>query len=328
VLLTACMSACQKEVSSELNNTSNNQTSDSLAANAIYVRLDIGGTLYYEDSLVFRFMADKTYEVHYNYEFSGDSSVKTYRFDNAGKLLEIDCPEGIFDASAISSGNTADATDMKFFYDGAGELARIDLIYSNHPPTSIYYNFSEQAGKYNAVIYDTSSVVIGRKISYLRLNSDRFIEQDSIIYIDEPTNFTLSYNNIYDNDNNVTQSVDRSYTNGSLESMSTTSLARYGVYNPYLALRERSFANLANWFPFTHYFAGQLNSALYPDQPKDLVKSYQQDQYVYLVTTDHYQYNHQSVIETENNKLKSRVSTVTLSGGGVGPAVLTERFYY
>jgi hypothetical protein len=123
-----CVIACQKEVSTEFNEN-NNQVDDSTGIEAIYIHYESEGDTYYQDSIIMRYSANRTDEVHYYSPV--DSIIKSYHFDAAGKLTEIACTAQLPDMS----GSTTQATNLKFLYDAAGELSRIDAEYANDPPT-------------------------------------------------------------------------------------------------------------------------------------------------------------------------------------------------
>jgi hypothetical protein len=321
--MTLCIVACQKEISTELND---GQTpTDSTGVDAIYFRLEDATNIFAEDSVVFRYSPNKIDEVHFN-EFV-DSSVKSYLFD-AGKLVEINCAEGIFDPSG-DGGSTANAVRMQFIYDAAGELSQINTEYSNHAPTTTWFQFMQQGTKYKVVMYDTGYTDINKKIVYYTLNSQRYLEQDSTIYLNlGPDPGRVSSNNYeFDPNLDVTRSINRYYINNHLERLNITVMTRHPVANLYETVRQKSYANLANWFPFTAHFGFNLYSFLSFEQPRGLVNSSTQDEYVYIFATpDHYQYVWQSTIGMKDNKVSKRTSTYT--SDGTDPLNITERFYY
>src|SRR5688500_2455198 len=115
-VMAMCFMACQKKAPPI---DDNNNNTDSLRPDAIVMRHQAIGNTYYLDSIIFRYGAGRTDEVHYLSPV--DSAIKSYHFDGAGKLTEISCPERIFNPSG--AGGTG-AIDMKFIYDAAGEISR------------------------------------------------------------------------------------------------------------------------------------------------------------------------------------------------------------
>lgn len=322
-VMAMCFLACQKKVST--GNNDNNNNTDSAGLAAIVTRHEAIGNTYYKDSIIFRYAAGRTDEVHYlSPDLSPvDSTIKSYHFDGAGKLTEISCPEGIFDPSGV--GGTG-AIDMKFIYDAAGEISRINIQYANHAPSISWFTVSQQAGKYKVIMYDTSSSLPHKRIVYYTLNNNKYLEQDSTIFLEDSRDYKLSRNYTFDGSNNVTQFVQRSYVNGNLESLSTTNYTRHAVADPYDPVRKKSYANLANWFPFTHYFSSKLNSFLSGEPAGALIKSFNTEEYLYLATTEHYQYTWQSTLQMNDNKVSKRVSTFSSSVAETW--TYTDKFYY
>jgi hypothetical protein len=324
-ILLIFITACQKEISTELND--NEPPTDSAGVDAFYIKIEDVTNVYLEDSIVLRYGANNIDEVHYN-EWV-DSSVKTYLFDGSGKLIEINCPEGIFDPSGAAGGTTANAVRMQFMYDAAGEISQINTEYSNHAPSTTWFQFSQQGTKYKVVMYDTGHTDINKKIVYYTLNSEKYLEQDSTVYLNlgVDTGRVTSVNYIYDPNLDVVQSVQRSYTSGQLVNLDITASTRHPVTNPYETVRKKSYSTLANWFPFTRYFGNNLYSHLSFEQPRSLINSSVTDSYVYIFATpDHYQYEWQSTIELKDNRVIKRLSTY--SSDVLDPWTINERFYY
>jgi hypothetical protein len=326
-VMVMCFMACQKKVSPV---DDNNNNTDSLRPDAIVSRHEAIGNTYYFDSIVFRYAAGRTDEVHYpsphNFSPVGpvDSTIKSYHFDGAGKLTEISCPEGIFDPTGSYS---TLATNMKFIYDAAGEISRINIQYSSHAPSTSWFTVSQQAGKYKVIMYDTSSSSPSKRTVYYTLNSDRYLEQDSTIFIGVSSNDTLSNNYTYDGNNNVTQHVQRSYGPGFVRGLATTNYTRFAVADPYEPVRKKSYANLANWFPFTQYFDATFSSFLNGEPAGRLINSYNKEEFIYILTsTEQYQSAWQSTIEMKDNKVSKRVSTLSTSFSETW--TYTDKFYY
>src|SRR5690242_9236837 len=90
-LIVLCISACQKEISTELNDNDPPSDSTATGVDAFYMKIEDANNIWMDDSIVIRYGVNKIEEVLFN-EWV-DSSTKTYLYDASGKLIGINCPE-------------------------------------------------------------------------------------------------------------------------------------------------------------------------------------------------------------------------------------------
>jgi hypothetical protein len=325
-VIALCVISCQKEISSETENPPGTDSTATTGSPTVVLTAEEDGSIFWYDSTIFRKGTNKMDEVHYLTPI--DSSIRSYLHDASGKLVEIAAEDGIMYKGGVTE--SYDVTRMQFVYNAQGNLRQINLEYMNHAPTTVWLEFSQQAGKQIATMYDTGNTDMENRIIYYRFNADNYLEMDSSVRIGAGGANLGAVSSVYtyDNDNNVTKYSKNYYINGAINVENKVTVTRHPHESPYEALRQQSFKNLANWFVFTEWYALDNFSLVYWEQPRKLFSGSVTDSYGYATPTpSHHHGTMTSTIEVKDNKLVKREVT-EVNDSFTHPIYITENFYY
>ncbi len=201
------------------------------------------------DSIVYRYLTDKTYEVHYN--FSGDSTIRTYSYDAAGRLSKLE------DEKAIYYTNNDIARRISFIYDNSGDIIETLTDFATvSAGIRAYYNNTISGDTKSIIIYDTAYASASynldwtNRIIYNTVSSDNYLLYDSCIF----NNYTYGHIKTvvsaysYDANNNATAINKFTYQDMNLAESGTTDIIRDKPAPVFEALRKELYHNLATWY--------------------------------------------------------------------------------
>jgi hypothetical protein len=200
------------------------------------------------DSIVYRYLSDKTREVHYRK--SGDSVTRTYHYDAAGRLAKLE------DENALYFTNNNVARSISFQYNSSGQLIKTLTDFNTVSGVLAYYNHTVSGNGKKIIGYDTSYITSSynlnwaNRIIYNTLSADNYLVYDSSVFFNNTTGETktLVSDFTYDADKNATGIRQYTYQDGQLSEWGTVS-ATYDRPAPiYEGLRKKLFRNLANWY--------------------------------------------------------------------------------
>jgi len=202
------------------------------------------------DSIVYSYMPDKTREVHYRE--SGDSTIRIYYYDAAGRLAKIEDDNALYYTDNLA--NTARA--ISFQYNSAEQLIKTVTDFKTVSAVPAYYNYTISANGKKIIGYDTSYITSSynldwpNRIIYNTLSADNYLVYDSSISINNTSGKTktLVSEFKYDANKNATGIRQYTYHDGQLFEWGTLS-ATYDRPAPvYEGLRKKLFRSLANWY--------------------------------------------------------------------------------
>ncbi|HXL57298.1 MAG TPA: hypothetical protein VN958_13630 [Chitinophagaceae bacterium] len=280
------------------------------------------------DSLVYRYLPDKTREVHYNH--SGDSTTRTYYYDTDNRFSKLE------DEKAIYYTNNDVAKRISFQYNSSGQLVETLTDFATVTGIKAYYNNNLSATGKSIIVYDTFynspsyNLDWANRIIYNTLSSDDYLLYDSCIFINKVsgvlTTRVSAYN--YDTEKNATSISKLTYHDEQLSEWGTVTVTRDKPAPDYEALREKLFHNLANWY--------QTGSVLQDDNYP--LFSFPGRMYKSIVYTGYsinggaiplQVYNRSEFNNTYNDDLLMKsVITTSLQGQGNTHYVTVIRYYY
>ncbi len=280
------------------------------------------------DSIVYRYLPDKIREVHYHQ--SGDSIVRSYSYDNAGRLARIE------DENALYYTNNSIARSISFQYNNSGQLIKTLTDFRTVSGVPAYYNNSIAGSTKKIIGYDTSyissSYDLGwaNRIIYNTLSVDNYLMYDSCIYFNNSTGGTTTYVSDYSYDGNKNAEGIRQYTyqNGQLSEWGTVTITRDKPAPVYEALRKKLFRNLSNWYE-TGYISQDDNYRLFTF-PGSMYKKMSYSGYssdggpVPLTVIKGIDFQN----EYDNDMLLKSIVTFSLTGQGTIHYINDIRYYY
>ncbi|MES1221947.1 MAG: hypothetical protein ABUT20_41000 [Bacteroidota bacterium] len=202
------------------------------------------------DSMVFRYSADRTREVHFSAH--GDSVTRTYYYDAAGRLSALE------DEKAIYYTNNNMARRISFIYDAGGRLQQTKTDFTGVQGVTAYIvNATGANGKQMIIIYDTSYIGASynldwtNRIIYNTISNNNALLYDSAIFVNTSAiglvkTIVNEYN--YGADSSVNTINRRIYFNHQLSEYGTVIAQSDHAAPVYKALHKKLYRNLSNWF--------------------------------------------------------------------------------
>ena len=200
------------------------------------------------DSIVYRWLPDKTREVHYSR--AGDSITRTYSYDSEGRLTKLEDQKALY----YTNGDIAHA--ISFQYNSSGQLIKTITDFKTKSDIPAYFNTSGSDNGKKIIIYDTSyigpSYNLGwaNRIIYNTVSPDNYLMYDSCIFLNNSTGGTTTNVSDYSYDANKNAIAIRQYTyqDGQLSEWGDVTVTRDKPAPVYEALRKKLFRNLTNWY--------------------------------------------------------------------------------
>ncbi len=278
------------------------------------------------DSLVFRYGADKTKEVHYSPQ--KDSVTRTYYYDAAGRLSALE------DEKAIYYTNNNTALRIRFLYDAGGRLQQTLTNFTNVPGIAAYVNSNNSGSSQQMVVYDTAYAGAGynlgwtNRIIYSTVSSSHYLLYDSAVLINTITaglvkTIVNAYN--YGVDSSVNSISKHIYFNGQLAEYGTQLNQADHPAPVYQALRKKLFRNLSNWFETGQAWQDD-NYRLFPLPGGPYASMFYQG--FSTGAAQPYTRNYQYDNSYTSDQLNQSVINYSLKGQGTGNYTYVLRFYY
>jgi hypothetical protein len=200
------------------------------------------------DSIVYRYLPDKTMEVHYSR--AGDSVTRTYHYDNAGRLAKLE------DEKALYYTNNNIAVAISFQYNSSGQLTKSLTDFQTTSGIPASYNIVASGSGKKMIVYDTAyaglSYNLGwaNRIIYSNLTADNYLLYDSCIYVNNSTGgITTNVSDYsYDGNKNATSVRQSTYQDGQLSEWGVVTVTQDNTAPIYEGLRKKLFRNLTNWY--------------------------------------------------------------------------------
>ena len=281
------------------------------------------------DSIIYRYLAGKTLEIHYNY--SGDSAIRSYYYDSKGRLSKLE------DEKVIYYTNNDVAKTIRFKYNNDGDLIETSTDFNAVSNIKAYYNTTRFSNTKNVIIYDTlykgASYDLDwvNRVIHISLDNDDAILYDSANYLSYNSGLVKTVVSAYryDGNKNVTGINKLTYQNEELSEWGDVIITRDKPAVVFEALRKSLYRNLSAWY--------QTSSAMQDDSyqlfpiPGGMYKSisYKGSSLSGLAT-------HQDIIRNytfdniynSNDELESSQVTYTMSGQGNAQYVHQLYYYY
>lgn len=201
------------------------------------------------DSLVFRYEADRTREVHFSMQ--GDSVTRTYYYDAAGRLSKLE------DEKAIYYTNNNRALRISFLYDAGGQLLQTKTDFTDVQGVTAYMMYGSDGNNKKLTVYDTAytsasyNLDWNNRLIYSSINNSNYIVYDSGVFINTAAVGlvkTIVNEYSYGADSSVASISKRIYFNQQLSEYGTVLATSDRSAPVYKALRKKLYRNLSNWF--------------------------------------------------------------------------------
>jgi hypothetical protein len=243
LLMSFLLASCQQEISFPVDPLANPVVEKLVAAIVI-----TNSPQNEYDSIVFRYLADKTREVHYR--LAGDSITRAYYYDNAGRLVKLE------DEKAIYYTNNNSATTISFQYNSSGQLIKTFTDFKTVSGVPAYYNNTISGNSKQIIVHDTLYISASYNLDWANrtifntLTADNYLMYDSCIWLNSSRGGTTTYvaEYSYDTDKNAKEIRQYTYQDGQLSEWGTVTITRDKPAPVYEALRKKLFRNLANWY--------------------------------------------------------------------------------
>jgi len=280
------------------------------------------------DSTVYRWLPDKTREVHYSR--TGDSITRTYSYDSAGRLVKIEDQKALY----YTNGNIAHA--ISFQYNNSGQLIKTVTDFNTRSGIPAYYNTSASATVKNITVYDTSyngpnyNLGWANRVIYNTVSPDNYLLYDSCIFYNYSTggSSTNVSDYSYDGNKNAMEIRQHTYQDGQLTEWGDVTVTRDKPAPIYEGLRKKLYRNLTNWYDAG--FALQDDNYRFFTFPGSMYKRMFYSGYSTNGGPNPFQVARSIEYENEYDKdllLKSKVS-FSVNGQGTISYVNHVRYYY